>query len=1168
MKDQLLFTQLRSYKKKFFLHELTRGLLTFVGFLLVGYLVTVGLEYLGHFPTWLRAILFFSFLGFVVYTLVRWIAIPAYHLIYLDRNLSDEKAAVMVGKAYPDIADKLLNTVQLYRQADQQQDALLTASLQQKSAFLSRFRFPDAVDMRDNLQLLKYIVPLTLLLGLLYLIIPQLFSEGTTRLVHYKQEFLPQAPFQFQLLNADQTAFRNEDFTVRLQMTGEALPEQVFLMSDNRRYKLEKTSANEYEYTFRNVQRDLNFSFVAAGFSSSSYHVPMIFRPEITSFDAELIYPSYLKRSAETLSNTGNFTIPAGTRVNWVFRAAHVDSLVFQFEGESKAEATQMSPALFSYSRTLLESADYEIQLRNEYSSNRDRLAYRAEVVPDQFPSITLEKQADTTLFSYLGLMGQVTDDYGLTGLYLVYRVLDTQKPDQETKYQRLNIGLRSDQASQNYFYSWALDALKLQPGQALEYYVQVFDNDGINGPKSSKTPVQKFQVPQKEAIQEQLANQAQATEQDIQQILSQTRQLNREWKETRERLASKKNLTYQDQKMMEDLMKRQQELKEQIAQMQEQYQSLQQQKDRFSNESPEVQEKAEQLENLLSELQNDETQKMLEELQRMLQERMDPQELQKMMQQMEKKDRNLENELDRALELYKRLKLDEQIEETIAKVDEMQKEQENLADQEKSQKADPKKNKDSAKEGESKDQKGEQQTGDKDQQNKESQQNDQRAGDQNKQDPPQQGNQNDKQSPEESPKSQEQLSQEQEQLNKEFEQLKEDFEKMNKLNEQLERPKDMSEAESQRQDASQEMQKALQQLKQNQSQKGQQSQKNAAQKMQQLSQQLSEMKMSMAQQQAMENMDDLRMILENLVNLSFDQEQLMKDFRSMRQSDPRFIELAQQQLKLREDARIVEDSLQALAKRVFQIQSFVTREVSAMNDHMDSSIDALRRRRPAESMSNQQYAMTSMNNLALMLSDALKQMQQQMASMMSGQQMIQSQSQPMPGLGEMQQQLNQQMQDLMRSGKDGRVLSEQLAKLALQQEQLRRALQKVAQQNAAQEMQQGEKGMGGQMLKEIQREMEKTEEDLVNKRLSSELLERQKRMTTRLLEAEKAMKEQELDPNRESKTAKSRNPSNSPNFEEYLKLRRQQVEILKSVNPTLSPFYKEETNRYFSNIP
>src|SRR3989337_710230 len=100
----------------------------------------------------------------------------------------------------------------------------------------------------------------------------------------------------------------------------------------------------------------------------------------------------------------------------------------------------------------------------------------------------------------------------------------------------------------------------------------------------------------------------------------------------------------------------------------------------------------------------------------------------------------------------------------------------------------------------------------------------------------------------------------------------------------------------------------------------------------------------------------------------------------------------------------------------------------------MDESAEGIKERRLNIATSNQQLAMTSMNNLALLLNDVLKQLQDQMASMAkSGKK--QKGNKKTPGLSELQQQLNNKIQQLQQSGKSGKELSEELAKLAAEQE-------------------------------------------------------------------------------------------------------------------------------------
>jgi hypothetical protein len=301
-----------------------------------------------------------------------------------------------------------------------------------------------------------------------------------------------------------------------------------------------------------------------------------------------------------------------------------------------------------------------------------------------------------------------------------------------------------------------------------------------------------------------------------------------------------------------------------------------------------------------------------------------------------------------------------------------------------------------------------------------------------------------------------------------------------------------------------------------------------------------------------------------------------MKEFRKIRQDDPRVIQMGQEQLKLRDDSKMIEDSLQSLAKRVFQIQSYVTREVSAMNDYMNESMNEIKKKNLPAAAGKQQFAMTSMNNLALMLDETLHQMQQQMGQQMSGMQII-NKKRPTPQMGDMQKSLNQQIQDLMKSGKSGKELSQELAKLAAKQEMIRKAMKeamkgkegkkKGAKNGKGTEGEGGEQGGDGDIGKMLD-DMEKTEEDLVNKRITQETLKRQKEILTRLLESEKAMREREQDNKREAEKVKGEKERKNPaEFSEYLKLKEKQVELLKSIPASLNPYYKKEVNEYFKKI-
>ena len=69
------------------------------------------------------------------------------------------------------------------------------------------------------------------------------------------------------------------------------------------------------------------------------------------------------------------------------------------------------------------------------------------------------------------------------------------------------------------------------------------------------------------------------------------------------------------------------------------------------------------------------------------------------------------------------------------------------------------------------------------------------------------------------------------------------------------------------------------------------------------------------------------------------------------------------------------------------------------------------------------------------------------------------------------------------------------------------------------------------------------------------------------MLEAEKSMRERELDSKREAKSATQYEKMLPRAFEDYMKQREKEIELLKTVPPKLVPFFKLEVGEYFDRI-
>ncbi|MEP2023602.1 MAG: DUF4175 family protein [Reichenbachiella sp.] len=1013
---------------------------------------------------------------------------PYLNFIRADRQISDEKAAKFIGEFFPEINDKLLNAIQLGKitTAD---NSLVVASIEKRKLEISPFEFKSSIDLKSNKKYIKYVVYPSLILLLLFLFVPQYLTESANRMVNYDKEFSSEFLFTIKPINKNFRAFRNEDFVFEVAVSGSVIPEHVYVEISGRKAKMKTNAQGHFDYTFAKVQNNFSFRVEASGYRSELYQVEVLRRPDIKAFNISLDYPNYTGKKNESLENIGNLTIPEGTQVLWRIKTIETRSVQMEF-GQEKTPVSLESSGnqLFEFKKKVHRSDSYQLLLENNHSQNKDSISYNIEVIKDEFPKISVDIFNDTTLFAFVVLNGLISDDYGISKLEFVYN-----KNNIENSYP---IPFNKNLTSQNYFYQWKLDTLNVKEGESLEYFVRVWDNDGINGLKPSQSSTYTFKLPEKKDIKDKLDKQALGAKKELDKSLEEAQDLNDQIKDIQNDLKSKENLNWQENKKINDLIKQKEKLEEALNQINQQNKDLAKKQERFNQPNEKLQQKVEQLQKLMDDILDDETKKLYDELKKLLEEQNDSDEIQQTMDQIENKEENLQKEIERAIEMFKRMQFDYKMDEIINDLDKLSKEQEKLSEE----------SLDKQKDNES-------------------------------------------------------LQAEQQKLNESFEEVKEQIDKLEELNQEMKQPENLEDFDQDESDIQNEQKQSTELLEQNKRKKSSQSQKNASDKMKQMKKKMEEMQTSMEMTMMQENLDHLRDIVDNLVKVSFDQEKILTDFKGVNQSDPRYVTLSQEQLKLKDDAKIIEDSLLSLASRVFQIQSFVTREVDAMNDEIEASLQGLKDRRKSEATTHQQYAMTSINNLALLLDDVLQQMQQQMAESMGKPKKGKGEKQNNPGLSDLQKQLNQKIEDLKKSGKSGRPLSKELAELAAEQEMLRNELQKLQNELGENE------GGAGKNIKEAIEKMEKTEQDLVNKRITQETINRQKDILTRMLKAEDALRERELDDKREAEQADNYNRAFPPEFEEYIKAKQKELELLNTVPPKMNPYYKEEVNKYFRRL-
>ena len=1094
-----------------------KGALLFLSIFLFTFVTISLLEFLGRFNQTIRSVFFYGFVFGNIYIFINYILIPIFKLNKVGKRLSLNQASEMIGSLFPDVSDKLQNTLQLNAQLESkdQNIDLIKASINQRSANLSSIPFVRGIDLGENKRYLKYLLPVLILIIAVAIIKPNVFSDGSKRIINYSTEYVEEAPFQFSFVGKD-SIMQGQAYTLKVTLNGKEIPNEVKISTNIGTYNLEKENAVTFTHHFTSINDDVTFQCEANGFKSETFKLNVLQRPNIEQVRIKLNYPKHTGMAPIELNDLSDITVPEGTVVNWEIISKNTSQIKLRMNDTTVVKKPSSNQE-FNFEKGFKSSADYQFLLSTNKINDADTLNNHLTVIADTYPTIVVSEENDSTNSLRRFFSGTVSDDYGFSKLKMVGKI--SKEDSSYTMHERIDINLTN--TKQDFVHFIDLSKFDLSPGDQLEYFFVISDNDAPNGYKSANSTKYVFAVPEIHELEDALSDKSEQMKNDIDNALKDSKKLKESITDLKNNLINKKAPDWKDKQSIQNMLNLQQNMQEQLNQLQKQFDENTNEENEFLELSDELLKKQELLEELMAELLDEEMLQLLEELQKMMDD-MNKDELLQNMEEMEQKSESLEKELDRTLELFKHMELDKKIENIEEQLRELAEQQKDL--QEKTQ---------------------------------------------------------------EKKMSSEELKEKQEELNEKFEDIENDIEEAKKMNEELEEPENLEFSEEDQAAIEEEMSESEESLSEGKEKKASESQSKAAEMLEQMADDIQAMQQSASTQQNSEDMEQLRFLLENIVTLSHDQEFLLDDYSVVSGTNPILVDYNQKQIELSKSSEIVRDSLEALAKRQAQLSNTIIEELADLTYNMSKSIEFGEERRIDKVKQHQQYSITTLNDLALLLSEVLAQMQAQAQSQMPG-----SGSCDKPGgsgggkpsnkmsMQQMKDQLKKQM-DKMKNGQnpggqDGKkpgegqgmgggkipgLSNKDIAKMALEQGEMRRALQQLRQ-----ELNKDGSGLGNELNKVID-DMEKLEDDLLNNGFTNDAFKRQQDIMTRLLESEKAILERGYSEERESKSAKKVDEGNQIKIIEYNRKKEGEIELLRSIPIGLRVYYKGMINDYFNTV-
>ncbi len=1087
-KFNILVDKLNSFKLKYYAYKVLKGTLISLLLVLISYTIFSVTEYFVFLSTDVRKVVFFGFLIFTGLLLIQFIGLPLLKMLSLLKPIDLKVTTKIIQNHFTSIEDKLLNIIELNDlPQNQYSNELILASIDQKIEQLKVFDFNEAIQFKNiRYVILYFIISVLISLGIFF-VNKNVFIDSTNRLIHYNTTFIKPAPFSFKLENTDLKVKKGDSYLIKVKAEGSEIPEIVYINIEGNNYLMKTSSAGVFEYEMVSVINTVNFFFTDLKYSSEKFNLQLLPKPGITQFKTTIVPPAYTGLQTMVLDNIGDLQIPNGTKAEWSFNGIDIDSVFIVVHDSVKVNATEINNA-FTVDTRFFKSTKYNVFIQNKITSPELALSYSVEVIPDLFPEIKVKQMIDSMQLTRYYFKGKIGDDYGFSNLRFHFNVDNSDSS--------ITIPFVKMLTDQDFYFVFDFNDLNLTKG-VVSYYFSVTDNDAVNNYKTTTSDNFVFQFPDREEI---LAKDKEKFE-ELQANIDKSRELAREIKQDMNNLQLKNMDTnvsdWEKSQMVSDIISKQNKLEKLYDQIKQDNENLNKYLNSFDKKSEAIQEKQKQIEELLDEVFTDELKKLMEEFNKLADE-FNSQRLNQISENMKLTFEDLEKQLERNLEMLRKMKIEQKLQDVIDRVNEIAKEEFNLA-----QELEENKNFEEVTE---------------------------------------------------------KVSKHEEQTKQLENNLKEALE----LNKELKKPMNFDDFDEEFEDVQKSFKDSKNELNKRNKKKSEENIKKSGEKLQNMAFGMQQMLDMNTKQQNMENIANLKQILSNLIFLSFAQEKVLSDLNGIADKDPALFQLNKDQKRIFEQSKIVRDSLYTLAMRTPQITSMVNNELLSIEINLKKAGEEMQEALFPNARVSQQFVVTAFNNLALMLNEALENLEEQMANAQPGDQECENPGNGKPGMNSLKQaseSIKQQLQKMIEQMKNGNQqnMSQQLGQSLMQHEMMQQMLREM--------MNNGSVGSDAKkQLQQIDDMLEQNRRELMNKSINAQTIVRQNQITTRLLEAEKAEMEREFEDKRESQTA-DEFYSNPGKFFEYKDKENISIEYLNKNSHKLHNFYNNKYKQYLKNI-
>jgi hypothetical protein len=462
------------------------------------------------------AALFYSALAALVL-----LFLGGYVLLPTLRAVPQRQALLDIEQTYPDVHDDLTNALELdpetLQRANPRGIALdLVRALHHHTVALVQRYSVQTVVQRHRVRGVSWCGALLLTVALATLVQPQWLGESL-RLLLTPLSYLPPREIHLTITPQQATIARGTNLEVRAQASGR-LPRSMQLLvkrqgQDDKHYPMEPLESGTFHYTFLKPQTSFTFYALAGSSTSPQGRVEVVPAPAIGKMALHYLFPNYTGLPAQTQEGGGDIQALPGTQVRLTMQAnVPLTRGMLRFDDGSELPLEVVEGTTLRGEILVMKEATYVVEVEDTHGlKNTQPPRYTVQLLPDRHPSVAIQQPQDgleVDETTTLQVRYEVEDDFGLQDASLVYfgpAATERRIPLRQGRFDKR-------QAQETFI--WDMQQWPLPAGDTVQFYVEVYDNDTISGPKKGVSQTLTLKVRNREQehaelkqLQEDMAN-------------------------------------------------------------------------------------------------------------------------------------------------------------------------------------------------------------------------------------------------------------------------------------------------------------------------------------------------------------------------------------------------------------------------------------------------------------------------------------------------------------------------------------------------------------------------------------------------------------------------------------------------------------------------------------